>query len=107
VFAFSLFRPRHFALLTWFFWAAFTPPSFASPPVLTGQGSGTQLIVDGKPFLILGGELANSSPSSLAQLQPARARFQKMHLPHVIDVWSLSIRGSPPTSNRRSSTEAS
>ena len=82
--SFSSFRRLHFVLLTWLSWACVEHRAFASPPVLRGQGSGTQLIVDGKPFLILGGELANSSPSSLAQLEPAWARFQKMHLNTVV-----------------------
>jgi beta-galactosidase GanA len=56
----------------------------AAPPALRGQGQSTQLLVDGKPFLILGGELANSSPSSLAHLEPAWARFEKMHLNTVL-----------------------
>src|SRR5438067_3759127 len=34
-------------------------------PQLEKHGSATQLIVDGKPFLILGAELHNSSSSSL------------------------------------------
>lgn len=33
-------------------------------PVLEKRGNATQLIVDGKPFLVLGGELHNSSSSS-------------------------------------------
>src|SRR5215467_667994 len=36
----------------------------ASLPHLEKRGSVTQLVVDGKPFLILGGELHNSSASS-------------------------------------------
>ena len=42
--------------------------AFAQPsgiPHLEKKGTATQLIVDGKPFLILGGELYNSSSSSL------------------------------------------
>ncbi|MDR1762556.1 MAG: hypothetical protein LBR64_01170, partial [Dysgonamonadaceae bacterium] len=39
-------------------------------PHLQKHGSATQLIVDGKPFLILGGELANSSASSLSYMEP-------------------------------------
>ena len=31
----------------------------AAPPALLGRGAQAQLIVDGKPFLILGGELAS------------------------------------------------
>jgi beta-galactosidase GanA len=37
----------------------------ATPPHLRKQGSATQLIVDDQPFLILGGELNNSSASNL------------------------------------------
>jgi beta-galactosidase GanA len=40
----------------------------ASPPHLRKQGSATQLIVDDQPFLLLGGELHNSSASNLAYL---------------------------------------
>ncbi|MRW92494.1 hypothetical protein GJ699_21070 [Duganella sp. FT80W] len=40
----------------------------ASPPHLRKQGSATQLMVDDQPFLLLGGELHNSSASSLAYL---------------------------------------
>lgn len=42
----------------------------ASPiPALRKQGSATQLMVDQQPFLVLGGELHNSSASSLAYLE--------------------------------------
>ena len=34
-------------------------------PYLQKQGSTTQLMVDGKPFLVIGGELGNSSASSI------------------------------------------
>jgi hypothetical protein len=40
----------------------------AAPPHLRKQGCATQLIVDDQPFLLLGGELHNSSASSLAYL---------------------------------------
>jgi beta-galactosidase GanA len=40
----------------------------ATPPHLRKQGSATQLIVDDQPFLLLGGELHNSSASSLEYL---------------------------------------
>jgi len=39
-----------------------------TPPHLRKQGSATQLIVDDQPFLLLGGELHNSSASSLEYL---------------------------------------
>ena len=47
---------------------------------MLGRGAQAQLIVDGKPFLILGGELANSSASSLAYLEPVWPRLAKMRL---------------------------
>lgn len=40
----------------------------AEAPHLKKQGTATQLIVDGKPFLILGGELGNSTSSDLKYL---------------------------------------
>lgn len=43
-----------------------------------------QLIVDGKPFLVLGGELGNSSASERAWLQPHWARLKAMHLNTVL-----------------------
>ncbi len=37
-------------------------------PYLQKQGSTTQLMVDGKPFLVIGGELGNSSASSIEDI---------------------------------------
>jgi beta-galactosidase GanA len=48
--------------------AALASANAATPPHLRKQGSATQLIVDDQPFLLLGGELHNSSASSLAYL---------------------------------------
>ncbi len=48
--------------------AVAAPVKIAPPPHLASHGTTQQLIVDGKPFLILGGELANSSASSLDYL---------------------------------------
>lgn len=42
--------------------------SASEPPHLKKQGTATQLIVDGKPMLILGGELGNSTSSDLKYL---------------------------------------
>lgn len=39
-------------------------------PHLAKQGAATQLIVDGKPYLMLAGEVLNSSSSSLAYMEP-------------------------------------
>jgi len=54
------------SLWTW------TAAGAADVPALRQQGSTTQLIVDGKPYLVLGGELYNSSAS---------------HLPHLDKLW--------------------
>ncbi|MGA9407721.1 MAG: beta-galactosidase, partial [Bacteroidota bacterium] len=51
-----------------------------SLPHLRKQGSATQLIVDGKPFLMLAGELGNSSASDLEYLRPVWSKLAKMHL---------------------------
>ncbi|RXS93906.1 glycoside hydrolase family 42 [Silvibacterium dinghuense] len=49
-------------------------------PHLEQRGAATQLIVDGNPYLILGGELHNSSSSSLAYMQDVWPRMESMHL---------------------------
>ncbi len=51
------------------------PPA---PRLLTDEG-GARLIVDGRPFLILGGELGNSGASTLASAKPALAKLGAMN----------------------------
>jgi hypothetical protein len=53
-------------------------------PRLERRGAVTQLVVDGKPFLLLGGELYNSSSSSLSFMQPIWPKLQAMHLNTVL-----------------------
>jgi hypothetical protein len=53
-------------------------------PVLKKQGTATQLIVDGRPFLILGGELHNSSSSSLAYMEPVWKRMVDLNVNTVL-----------------------
>lgn len=53
-------------------------------PHLEKRGVATQLIVDGKPFLILGGELHNSSSSSLDYMKPIWPEMAAMHLNTVV-----------------------
>src|SRR5271169_1591528 len=53
-------------------------------PHLAKRGTATQLIVGGKPFLVLGGELHNSSSSSLDYVTPILARFAAGHLNTVL-----------------------
>lgn len=53
-------------------------------PHLEKSGDATQLIVDGKPFLVLGGELHNSSSSSVEYMKPIWPRLAAMHLNTVL-----------------------
>jgi hypothetical protein len=53
-------------------------------PRLEQRGAATQLIVDGAPFLILGGETANSSTSDPAYMEPVWPRLKAMHLNTVL-----------------------
>ena len=53
-------------------------------PTLRPQGSATQLVVDGKPFLVLGGELHNSSASQPAYLNRLWPRLKAAGLNTVI-----------------------
>lgn len=50
----------------------------ASVPHLAKRGDTTQLIVDGKPYLMLGVEIHNSSSSSLAYMEPEWPRLAAM-----------------------------
>jgi hypothetical protein len=56
----------------------------ADIPHLQKQGSATQLIVDGKPFLVLAGELHNSSATSLEYMQPVWPKLAAAKLNTVL-----------------------
>ncbi|MGB8259636.1 MAG: DUF5597 domain-containing protein [Terracidiphilus sp.] len=60
-------------------------------PHLENRGAATQLIVDSKPFLILGGELFNSSSSSLDYMKPIWPRMASMGLNTVITPLSWEL----------------
>lgn len=65
--------------------SAYAQPSLdATLPHLEKRGAATQLIVEGKPFLILGGELHNSSSSSVAYMKPIWPQLASMHLNTVL-----------------------
>ena len=63
--------------------AAAQTPS-ASIPQLRKVGTATQLVVDGTPFLIRGGELGNSTASDLVRMRPMWAKLKAMNLNTVI-----------------------
>lgn len=70
-------------------WAAFAisaaaSPSWAAPPRIVPQGNSFRLIVQGKPMLMLGGELGNSSASSADYMAPHWQRLHDMHLNTVL-----------------------
>lgn len=61
-----------------------TRDSHPGLPHLERRGSATQLIVDGKPYLVLAGELHNSSSSSVEYMKPVWPRLTAMHLNTVL-----------------------
>lgn len=56
----------------------------AEPPKLVRHGTATQLEVQGKPMLLLAGELGNSSASSAAYMAPHWPRLKAMNLNTVL-----------------------
>jgi beta-galactosidase GanA len=69
-------------------------PNLPNMPHLRKQGDATQLVVDGRPFLIRGGELGNSSASNLEYLSPRWAGFQTLRLNTILApiYWDLLER---------------
>lgn len=61
-------------------------------PYLQKKDDATQLVVEGKPFLILGGELGNSTASSLADMERVCEKLQKMQLNTILvpAYWDLT-----------------
>jgi len=53
-------------------------------PHLVKHGTATQLIVEGKPFLILGGELGNSTASDLIYLDQYWENFKEINLNTIL-----------------------
>ena len=53
-------------------------------PHIQYYGDNAELLVDGAPYLMTGGELGNSSASSAAYMNPIWPKLQKMHLNTVI-----------------------
>jgi len=62
-----------------------------SLPHLRKQNGVTQLVVDGRPFLVRGGELGNSSASNLEYLAPYWTRFETLRLNTILTpiYWDL------------------
>jgi hypothetical protein len=54
-----------------------------SIPYLSKKGTATQLMVDDKPFLMIAGELHNSSASTVEYMEPLFPKLKAMHLNSV------------------------
>jgi beta-galactosidase GanA len=82
-----LLRPSICAALLWLL-ATLPAVSQSQHPSpishLEKRGDTTQLIVDGKPFLALGGELYNNSATSLEYMKPVWPRLAAAHLNTVL-----------------------
>lgn len=63
----------------------------SAAPHLEQRGQTKQLIVDGQPFIILGGELHNSSSSSLDYMKPLWSKLAGMGLNTVITPLSWEL----------------
>lgn len=63
----------------------------SAAPHLEKRGATIQLIVDGKPFLVLGGELHNSTSSNLEYMKPFWAKLAAMGLNTVITPLSWEL----------------
>jgi hypothetical protein len=59
-------------------------PDPASVPHLEKRGNATQLMVDGRPYLALAAELANSASSNLEYLEPYWSRLVASHVNTVL-----------------------
>lgn len=64
--------------------ALLTIDTSAQKSIMQQQGTATQLIVDGKPFLVLGGELGNSSATCTQDIERIFPKLQRMALNTVL-----------------------
>ena len=68
-----------------------SPAQSSGIPHLEKHGTATQLVVDGKPFLMLGGELYNSSSSSLEYMRPVWPHLATVPLNTVLTPLSWEL----------------
>jgi hypothetical protein len=66
-------------------------PKAAPLPALKKNGAVTQMMVDGKPFLMLAGELHNSSASSIEYMKPVWTKLSDLRLNTVIGTVSWEL----------------
>jgi hypothetical protein len=75
---------KRFSFLLFLFVSCFTLAQNPALPHLEKSNNRTQLIVNRKPFLILGGELHNSSTSTTTYMKPIWEQMKKKNLNTVI-----------------------
>lgn len=59
-------------------------PSASTLPRLEQRGAATQLVVDGDPFLVLGGEIANTASSDLEYMDSVWPKMARLNLNTVL-----------------------
>ena len=76
---------RKFLLFLTIFWFSQNQFIYAQEiPHIEKVGNKHQLIVNNKPFLILGGELGNSTGTTIESMQPVWHRLEELHLNTVL-----------------------
>jgi hypothetical protein len=78
-------------LCVWTGISALSAQPAGQAPHLEKRGAATQLIVDGKPFLMLSGELHNSSSSSLEYMKPIWPQLAAMGINSVVTPLSWEL----------------
>lgn len=66
------------------FLLSFSVTSFSQNAYLREHGSAVQMVVDGRPFIVLGGELGNSSASCAEDIEYNFAKLRRMGLNTVL-----------------------
>ena len=87
----NLIRMSPILLLSFGLAAAALSAQTTSAPHLEKRGAATQLIVDGKPFLMLSGELHNSSSSNLEYMKPIWPKLKALGLNSVVTPLSWEL----------------
>jgi beta-galactosidase GanA len=82
---------RFFGLFLLFVSVTLCAAEARGEPRLEKRGPAIQLIVDGKPFLILGAELHNSSSSSLDYMAPIWPKLEALPLNTVLTPLSWEL----------------
>jgi hypothetical protein len=81
---FHRFKQVLLAISAGFCMQVWAQPPVVGAPQLVKKGSYAQLLVNKKPFIITGGELGNSSASSLEYLSPLWPKLRQMNLNTVV-----------------------